>query len=208
MSIVTETRIDTLNTVGAKIEDYKDAAQREKAGLEATKTAMQQLAMQLEAQTTVVDRDLREGKIDLPQASAGKRYIAHCVTYVRNLIPSIEAQAVQAAGKINAFSTAMQYVKGVFDAEQAKLSAQKQAESEATELEKKLVQDPSPAAIRDALVHRPSGVRPPDPFAERRAQATQEPPQEPTEKPEQSTEQKLIGKKRKKTSTESHGSNT
>jgi len=201
MSIVIETRVNTLNNVGLKLDDFLEFATREKTGLEASKVVLQTLVKQIEAQCSFVDKDLQEKKIDLVQCSAAKKAIARCMLVVQNMQSSIENQIVQAAGKINALAMSVKYVKDVFDKENEKLQAQKRADAEHEELVKKLAGDSSSETIRDALMGRPDGVRPVDPLKARREEAAEaetkavletiDAPPEPPEKPAKQ------GKKRK-----------
>lgn len=208
MSIVVDTRLDTLNNVGSKLEDLFEAAKREKIGLEASKIMLQVLAQQIEAQAGFVDRDLKESKIDLPQASEGKKRIMQCVMLVKNLQSNVSNQIVQITGKINGMDQAVRFVKTIFDQEKLRGAALEKAEVEQQALVEKYAGDSSPEAIRDTLLRRPEGTRPADPLAARKAES--ESVVEPTtlEIEQSSSSDKPISTKRRKKKVVADGSDS
>lgn len=164
-----EIKAHTLFELGEKLDDQLEAAQREQCGFDGAKNALTAAKAMVEGLSSNVDRDIKEGALDLDQSVLIKRWIARCAAVVQNLGLQAEVQNYQAQGKVMALRHSVKLTKALYDTEKAGLE-------EATKAEQGLAEELDPRRP-DA---RATGQHPGNPLADRREEEDGESPPEPT----------------------------
>lgn len=136
--------------IGAKLDDFLEAAVKEGCRYEGAQQALARGAEAVDGLLAHVDRDVTEEKLELPVAQAIKNYLVKASGVLRNLAADAEIRKYRHQGKIEALEAAVGVAKVFYDAERARA-----------------------VAIRSGAangVSRVVGVHPGDPLAERRAE--------------------------------------
>lgn len=167
--IKAEIKIATVGQIGSKIDDAVEAATKELHSYEGAEQALKQAIKSLEGLNAHVDKDLDEGKLEdmgpLQVAESIKRYIARCMGLVQNLATTAEVTCWKARGKVEALNTQVKILKGMYDAETAKLEGLRKAKDSGS------IVDESGEKLP---VGRVPGVHPGDPLADRRADVAEQ----------------------------------
>ena len=161
-----EVKALTYHEIGMRLDDQLDAAKSEQSGFEGAKQAFQVATKRVEDLTSHIDKEVKDGTLDLEQSTLAKRWVLRAVNIVSNLAIQSEVQLYQAQGKVMALNQAVKHAKTMYDQEKARLDeaiAAEKALSEAVDSgEEVLADDPKrPSA-------RPVGEHPGDPLAARR----------------------------------------
>lgn len=144
--------------IGVRVEDSLDAAKRELAVLEGRQAAFMDGSKAAEALMASVDRDVTEGKYDLPTAEQVKRYVARCIHALQNLAAQAQNYRIAQTGKVQGLEQTVILLKGLMDAERAKAAALTAATAEAAPA---LPAEQPTAAPVGPSRGRPEGMAPP-----------------------------------------------
>lgn len=107
--------------VGARVEDALEAAQREFHNLESRKVAFHEGARAVEALMASVDKDIDEGKMELPVAEAVKRYLTRGVNALQNMSQQAQNFTIAQAGKVQGLQQTVSLLKAIVDDEGKKI---------------------------------------------------------------------------------------
>lgn len=113
--------------VGARVEDALEVAQRELFTLEAKKVAFHEGARAVEALMASVDKDIDEGKMDLPVAEIVKRYLSRSVNALQNMSQQAANFTVAQSGKVQGLQQTVSLLKAIVDDERKKLEQMRAA---------------------------------------------------------------------------------
>lgn len=170
-----EVKIGTTLEIGANVEDMCEGAEATVHEYKGAEDALKQSTKAVQSLHTHVDKDLEDGKIDevlnepLLVAEYVKRYVTRAIGILDNLATRAEYQKFKAQGKAEGLRAAVESIKKVHDAEEAKLRGYLAA----VELEQA---KESGEAVEEEGTGRPSAAReasgrPIDKLADRRAAA-------------------------------------
>lgn len=119
----------TLNSLGNKFDDMREAVLKEIAGWSGAKRALKEAAKNVGSLASHVDKDLEEGLVpgDLVTAEYTKKYIGRAAAALENL--ELRAQNLEfvANGKLEAMDKVIQSVKKDYDKEIADLELYEKA---------------------------------------------------------------------------------
>jgi hypothetical protein len=130
--------------IGVRVDDAKSAAERELQQMEGRHAAFLDGAKAIEALHAFVDKDVEEEQYDLKTAEVAKRFITRACNAMQNLATQATHLKLAQAGKLAGFDHTIKLLKGMLDAEKAKIQAMQDADPNA------------PVTPRD----RPTGQRP------------------------------------------------
>ena len=125
-SLKAELKILVTNDVGIRVDDALDAAKRDLAILEGRNASFLDGAKAVEALLGAVDKDIEEGKLELPTAEVVKRYILRCSAVLQNLAAQASNYRIAQTGKIQGFEHTIKLLKSMMEAEQAKIEQAKE----------------------------------------------------------------------------------
>lgn len=111
--------------VGSRVEDAVEAAQRDLTMLEGRKAAFHDAARAVELLMGAVDKDVEEGKFDLPTAELVKRYVGRACNALQNMAMQSQNFILAQGGKIQGMSQAVTLLKAIVDDERKKMEALK-----------------------------------------------------------------------------------
>jgi hypothetical protein len=164
--VKSEVKAGTLHEVGCRLDDSRDAAQREAEAYRGAHDALRQCAKKLQALAEHVKKDLDEGRVagaiaegELAVAKLVTTYVERAAGVAENLALTAHANHLTSMGRFDAFTRATSITKRLFDEESAKAEAIRVA-IERGELE-------SDGMISQTSV-RPVGVHPGASIAEQR----------------------------------------
>lgn len=172
--------------IGVRVEDAKEAAQKELHALEGKQAAFLEGSKAVEALMVGIDKDVSEEKYGLEVAEVAKRYMTRAVNALQNLSMQASQLRVAQSGKVQGFEHTVKLLSNLIEQEKAKAAALQ------------TVPEAAPPGDRD----RPAGLRPVSIKAQRLAEEaaakeTSAPPPPPPEKaPEQEAGAERTSKKR------------
>lgn len=153
-----EVKVLTYHELGMKLDDQLDAAKAEQSSFEGSKKAFALGRAKVEELTAHIDKDVRDGTLDLEQSTLAKRWVLRAVAVLQNLGIQAEVQGYQAQGKVMALTQAVNHTKVLHDQEKSLLDAAIAAESQSSV---ETVDSGRPAV-------RAMGEHPGNPLADRR----------------------------------------
>jgi hypothetical protein len=159
-----EVKALTYHEIGMRLDDQLDAAKSEQSGFEGAKQAFQLASKRVEDLTAHIDKEVKDGVMDIEQSTLAKRWILRAINVVSNLAMQSEVQFYQAQGKVVALTQAVKHTKNLYDQEKARLDeaiAHEKAMAEA-EAKGETIEDPK------RPISRPMGEHPGNPIADRR----------------------------------------
>jgi hypothetical protein len=109
--------------IGVRVEDSLESAKRDLHALEGRVTAFTDGAKTVEAMLAHVDKDIEEGKMDLPTAEHAKRYLVRSVNALTNLAQQAVNYRIAQAGKVAGIEGTMVMLKNMIDSEKTKVEA-------------------------------------------------------------------------------------
>lgn len=107
----------TYHEVGSKLDDQLEAAQREQSGFDGAKQALTSAKTLVEGLTAHVDKDLKDGTLDIEQATLAKRWVLRSAGVIQNLGIQAEVQNYQAQGKVLALRQAVKVTNSLYTTE-------------------------------------------------------------------------------------------
>jgi len=123
MSLVkSEVKIETVNDIGNRLDDMKEASEKDLYRLEGAVKAFQSMGQSIDGLFKIVDQEMDEGKFDLQQAEIIKRYIKRAHQFALNLAMQAENNRFIQLGKIQAVDAAVQIAKKMREEEMAKIA--------------------------------------------------------------------------------------
>lgn len=153
-----EVKALTYHEIGMSLDDSLDQAQKEKQIQEGAKMAFVAGKKHVEDLLAHVDRDVKEGILDLDQATLAKKWVVRAGSILQNLGLQAEVQGHIAQGKIAALTAVVRTTKSLYDAEKVRLEASSNLEGE--------IDPRRPDA-------RASGEHPGNPIADRKSDSTE-----------------------------------
>lgn len=165
-----EVKVGTANEIGNRLDDVLEGTTKDLYRLEGAAVAYRQAVQAVEVVSTVIDKDMDEGKVGLEEASLIKKYLERARQNVQGQSAQAEHNRVVQLGKVQAMQATVQIVKKFRDDEEAKANRLREAAEQ-------LETDP------DQSVVRPVGLRPGATVKERRLAEAQR----------QVSEQSLVG---------------
>jgi len=117
------------NEVGVRVEDALEAAKKELSLLEGRQAGLSEGAKIVEALLGFIDKDVEEGKIDLPTAEVAKRFVLRGVHALNNSAQNAGNLRIAQTGKVQGFAQTVELLKDIVDKERAKVEAIRLAES-------------------------------------------------------------------------------
>jgi len=112
--------------IGVRVEDAHEAAKRELAVLEGRQAAFADGAKAMEALVGFMNKEVEEGKLELPLADAARRWVTRGGHALLNLSKQAEIHRSEQTGKVRGLEQTVALLKNMLDAEKAKSDALKQ----------------------------------------------------------------------------------
>lgn len=116
------------NEIGVRIEDSLEAAKRDLAVTEGRQGGFLDGMKVPEALLIAVDKDVEEGKFDLPTAELVKRYLIRASSGLQNLSQQTQNFVFAQKGKVQGLEQTVKLLKNMADQEREKVEALKTAE--------------------------------------------------------------------------------
>jgi len=107
----------TYHEVGSRLDGQLEAAQREQSGFDGAKQALESARALVEGLTANVDKELKEGTLDMGQATLAKRWVLRSAGVLENLGIRVEVQNYQAQGKVLALRQAVKVTNSLYTTE-------------------------------------------------------------------------------------------
>lgn len=117
--------------VGVRVEDALEGAKKELSVLEGRQTGLVDGAKIVEALLGFVDKDVEEGKTDLPTAEVAKRFILRGVHALNNAAQNAANLRMAQTGKVQALTQTVDMLSEMVEKEKAKAEAIREAEAAA-----------------------------------------------------------------------------
>jgi hypothetical protein len=115
--------------VGVRVEDALEGARKELSVLEGRQTGLAEGAKIVEALLGFVDKDVEEGKMDLPTAEVTKRFILRGVHALTNASQNAANLRIAQTGKVQAFTHTVDMISEMASKEKARSEALRAAEA-------------------------------------------------------------------------------
>jgi hypothetical protein len=121
-----EVKVDCLNEVGSKLDDFKESCEKELTMLKGAIRESDVFKTKIAMLHGHVDKDLDKGVINgitqpLQIASYVKRYISRAVETVGACCDTLKTQEIQEAAKVKAHERSIEYTKKLLDQELKKI---------------------------------------------------------------------------------------
>jgi hypothetical protein len=178
-----EVKVLTYHEMGVKLDDQLEAAKLEYSSLDGSKKAFAFGKSKVEELTAHIDKDTRDGTLDVEQSTLAKRWVLRAVAVLQNLGVQSEVQSYQAQGKIIALEKSVGIVKTLHDNEKALLDS-------VVALEKAVADGTVEVEDLRRPVARSVGDHPGDPLADRREETASVPEVEQAIEEAESTQKK------------------
>lgn len=158
-----EVKALTYHEIGMSLDNSLESAEKEKLGYEGAKVGLLQAKKNVEDLTAHVDKDLKEGVLDIDQATLVKKWLIRAVSVVQNLALQSEVHGHITQGKVVALTAAVKHTKSLYDAEKVRMDASVAQQEGSEEVDPRR---PDARAV---------GEHPGNPIAARRAQESEKP---------------------------------
>jgi hypothetical protein len=120
--VKSEVKIETVNDLGNRLDDMKEATEKDLYRLEGATKAFQSMGQAIDALFKIVDQEMDEGKFDLEQAEHIKRFIKRAHQMSINLSMQSENNRIMQLGKLQAMDAALGVAKKMREEEMAKVA--------------------------------------------------------------------------------------
>lgn len=121
MSEFHEGRVAATFQVGSRIEDTKEAYEKEIVGLDGMKAALVMAVKNLMEYNQQISRDVTSNRLPVREGDVALKYVANCIDLLQKMATDTEAKRFAAVGAIEALKRVVADVKTVWEQEQAKL---------------------------------------------------------------------------------------
>ena len=121
MSEFNEGRVAATFQVGHRIEDIKEAYEKEIASFESMKSAFSMAGKSLEDYILAVKQELEASSITVKESEYAMKYIFRCIDVMKKLFMDAEAKRLAATGAVEALGKAVADVKRAYDSEREQL---------------------------------------------------------------------------------------
>ena len=118
-----EIKIFAAHELGCRLDDLLESNTKDMYRLEGGVVALRQAATALENLSSVIDKEMDEGKFDLDQAKEIKRYVQRAVQSVTNLVLNTDNNRIAYGGRMQALKLAVDVAKKFQDEESKKVAA-------------------------------------------------------------------------------------
>jgi hypothetical protein len=162
-----EVKVLTYHEMGVKLDDQLEAAKSEQSGFDGAKKAFALGRSKVEELTSHIDKDAKDGTLDVEQATLVKRWVLRSMEVLRNLGIQAEVQAYQAQGKVIALEKSVNIIKALHDNEKVLLDSVVALEKAIADGTVEVEDDPR------RPVSRNTGEHPGDPLASRREEGAE-----------------------------------
>lgn len=130
MSEFHEGRVAATFSLGARIEDTKDAYEKEIVGLDGMKAALVMSVKNLMEYNQQISQDIASNRMPVREGDVALKYVANCIDLLQKMATDTEAKRFAAVGAIEALKRIVADVKTVWEQEQAKLKEIQEFESQ------------------------------------------------------------------------------
>ena len=121
MSDFHEGRVAATFNVGHKIEDTKEAYEKEIVGFDGMKAGLVMAIKGLDGFNKQIQQDVGNARLPVKEADVGLKYVAACIEILQKMVHDTEAKRFAAVGAIEALKRVVADVKVMWEQEQAKL---------------------------------------------------------------------------------------
>lgn len=121
MSEFHEGRVAATFQVGHRVEDTKEAYEKEIVGLDGMKAALVVAVKGLEEYALRLQQDGANAKVAIKETDIGLKYINNCIDLLKKMYQDTEAKRFAAVGAIEALKRVVADIKAAWDQETKKL---------------------------------------------------------------------------------------
>jgi hypothetical protein len=130
MSEFQEGKVAATFQIGVRIEDTKEAYEKEIIGIDGAKHALIGAMKALDDYRKAIQQEGIDAKIPIKETDIGMKYVTGCLEILQKLLGETEAKRFAAVGAIDALKKIVADIKKLWDEEQAKLKKIQEFESE------------------------------------------------------------------------------
>lgn len=130
MSEFHEGRVAATFHVGHKIEDTKEAYEKEIVGLDGMKAGLVMAIKSLDAFNKQIQQDVATARTPVKEADIGLKYVASSIELLQKMVHDTEAKRFAAVGAIEALKRIVTDVRVLWEQEQAKLKEVQEFEAQ------------------------------------------------------------------------------
>jgi len=121
MSEFQEGRVAATFQVGARIEDTKEAYEKEIIGIDGAKHALIGGMKALDEYRKAIQKEGVDGKVPIKETDTALKYVTGCIELLQKLLGEAEGKRFAAAGAIDVLKRVIADTKKLWDEEQQKL---------------------------------------------------------------------------------------
>lgn len=121
MSEFNEGRVAATFQVGRRVEDIKEAYEKEISSFESMKSAFSMAGKSLEDYLGSVKQDLDSSAITVKESEHAMKHVLRCIDIMKKLFMDAEAKRLTAVGAVEALGKAVADIKRVYDDDCEKL---------------------------------------------------------------------------------------
>ncbi len=122
-----EVKLGTAHELGCRLDDSKEAFQKEVSQWEGANAASLQITKGIEDLAKHVDKDIDQGLFDLETGVKIKKYITRAAAVASSVAAQASNNTLVARGKVQAMEVAVTVAKKLYDEERSKVEAYKRA---------------------------------------------------------------------------------